>query len=242
MANAHREEADRQLAHIERLRVRAKMERPGWGPTPLQAVQHQTGKAALQPIPLYTQPPLCLGSLALHRVRVYAVREEEGRGVSRHTWWRHRRAPLTHHACMRAGAATGLTFAIETGKYQLGWREKLFFSESSDRQKRRGEMLAALKKIEGRIVDRWLEYHKLHSDTAAYIAEKERLQNKLQSQKRLDDFRKQFNASLATYQRVGLNPEQYLTRWYTNYMKTLWEKEDLRTFYTGERKMIGAPN
>ena len=65
MSNAHDNEAHRQLAHLEMLRERNIRERPGWGPTPLQAQQHQTG------------------------------------------------------------AATGLTFAIETGKYQLGWREKL---------------------------------------------------------------------------------------------------------------------
>ena len=180
MANAHREEADRQLAHIERLRVRAKMERPGWGPTPLQSVHHQTG------------------------------------------------------------AATGLTFGIETGKYQLGWREKLFFNESGERQTRRKEMLGQLKKIEDRIVENWLKYHELHTNTAEYIQEKKRLEDKIQSQKRLDDFRKQFNASLATYQRVGMCPDQYLTRWYTNYMKDLWEKPEVRTFYAGERKMTGS--
>ena len=180
MANAHREEADQQLAHIERLRVRAKMERPGWGPTPLQSVHHQTG------------------------------------------------------------AATGLTFGIETGKYQLGWREKLFFNESVERQTRRKELLGHLKKIEDRIVGNWLKYHELHTNTAEYIKEKQRLENKIQSQKRLDDFRKQFNASLATYQRVGMCPDQYLTRWYTNYMKDLWEKTEVRTFYAGERKMLGS--
>ena len=34
-------------------------------------------------------------------------------------------------------------------------------------------------------------------------------------------------------------PEQYLTRWYTNYMKDLWTYEDLRTFYAGVREMTG---
>ena len=151
MSNAHREEADKQLAYLDKLRTRAKTERPGWGPTPLQSMHHQTG------------------------------------------------------------AATGLTFGIETGKYQLGWREKLFFNETSDRQQRRKEVLASLKKVETRIVDHWLQFHKLHTETADYIREKKRIENKIQSQKRLDDFRKQFQASLATYQRVGLNPEQYLT-------------------------------
>ena len=179
MSNAHDNEAHRQLAHLEMLRERNIRERPGWGPTPLQAQQHQTG------------------------------------------------------------AATGLTFAIETGKYQLGWREKLFFKESDSRQQRRKEMFAALEKINERIVANWAEYHKLHNDTAEYIREKERLENKLSSQKRLDDFRKQFTSWLATNKRVGLCPEQYLTRWYTNYMKDLWEKEDLRTFYSGKREMIG---
>jgi hypothetical protein len=179
MSNAHHDEAKRQLAHLEVLRNRNVRERPGWGPTPLQAQQHQTG------------------------------------------------------------AATGLTFSIETGKYQLGWREKLYFKESGGRQQRRKEALAALEKIDKKIIGHWEEYHKLHQDTADYIKEKERLENKLSSQKRLDDFRKQFNASLATYQRVGLTPEMYLTRWYTNYMKDLWEKEDLRTFYSGKREMIG---
>ena len=179
MANAHHDEAKRQLAHLEMLRNRNVRERPGWGPTPLQAQQHQTG------------------------------------------------------------AATGLTFSIETGKYQLGWREKLYFKESGERQLRRKEALAALEKIDKRIIARWEEFHKLHQDTADYIAEKQRLENKLSSQKRLDDFRKQFGASLATYQRVGLTPEMYLTRWYTNYMKDLWEKDELRTFYPGKREMIG---
>lgn len=179
MSNPHHDEAKRQLAHLEKLRNRNRSERAGWGPTPLQAQQHQTG------------------------------------------------------------AATGLTFSIETGKYQLGWREKLYFKESGSRQQRRKETLKALEKIDKQIIGHWEEFHKLHQDTADYIKEKERLENKLSSQKRLDDFRKQFNASLATYQRVGLTPEMYLTRWYTNYMKDLWFKEDLRTFYSGERKMIG---
>jgi hypothetical protein len=45
MSNPHQEEAQRQLGMLEKLRERNIRERAGWGPTPLQAQQHQTGAA-----------------------------------------------------------------------------------------------------------------------------------------------------------------------------------------------------
>eukprot|EP01051_Picozoa_sp_SAG22_P008580 SAG22_NODE_663_length_8042_cov_12.157371_1_plen_314_part_00 len=179
MSNPHQEEAQRQIEYLDKLRERNKRERAGWGPTPLQAQQHQTG------------------------------------------------------------AATGLTFRIPVGKYQLGWREKLLFNETQERQDRRKEKLEEIDDLSKVIVEHWHEFNRLHTNTYKYIDKKQRLDWKMSSQKRLDDFRKQFQSWLATNKRVGLCPEQYLTRWYTNYMNDLWTSEDVRTFYSGVREMTG---
>eukprot|EP01052_Picozoa_sp_SAG31_P063136 SAG31_NODE_22083_length_534_cov_0.993103_1_plen_148_part_10 len=128
---------------------------------------------------------------------------------------------------------------LQVGKYQLGWREKLYFGESAERQERRKEKLEEIDELGKQIVAHWHEFNRLHANTYKYIDKKQRLENKLSSQKRLDDFRKQFQSWLATNKRVGMCPEQYLTRWYTNYMKDLWESEDVRTFYSGVREMTG---
>ena len=127
----------------------------------------------------------------------------------------------------------------QVGKYQLGWREKLLFRESSERQERRKEKLEEIDDLGKEIVSHWHEFNRLHTNTYKYIDKKQRLDWKLSSQKRLDDFRKQFQSWMATNKRVGMCPEQYLTRWYTNYMDDLWTQEDVRTFYSGVREMTG---
>lgn len=128
---------------------------------------------------------------------------------------------------------------LQVGKYQLGWREKLLFGESAERQERRKEKLEEIDDLGKQIVAHWHEFNRLHANTYKYIDKKQRLENKLSSQKRLDDFRKQFQSWMATNKRVGMCPEQYLTRWYTNYMDDLWTSEDVRTFYSGVREMTG---
>jgi len=152
-------------------------------------------------------------------------------------------APQQH----RTGAGAGLSFGIETGKYQLKWREKLFFGESGEKQAGRTKRLAQIAKLNAKAQEQWFKYHDKCTETQDYKDTTLRQENKRSSQARLDQFRGQFKGNLAAYQRRGCCPEQYLTRIYTRPMSDLWERNEVRTWYSAadgktERPIDYQPN